>query len=188
MPSGIPKLGDGSTLQTVGELKAKGPALTAWTDTDTKALIELEEGPPPWEIAGTKDSTSAKQFVDYPDTWELRWINPRLLDQSGWRGWQHVRAADPRVTIKVRSMVSPEGMIRRGHMGDILAYMPKHWYEIRVAERNRRTARQTQSSVDQTAELKESVNAGRFGPHVRVTQATHPTHTIADPADMRNAD
>lgn len=199
---GIPKIGrslyqrltsaagdltDAPGAEVLGTLG--GPRKTeidaSW-DEETKTLVQMEEGPPPWETAGDGNS-DARQFLTCPEDWVLYWINPRQLDASGWRGWQHVRAKDPRVKVLVPSMVSPEGMVRRGGpTGDILAYMPLHWYAQRKAEFARLNARQTQASVDRLENLKEQINSGgfdggRLGMHL---DATHPTHTIGD---MRGA-
>lgn len=195
MPTGTPRIGSGfpsskneefmhapgaEVLGTIGGT-AKAP-IDASYDEETKTLIQMEEGPPPWEKGGDHGS-DARQFLTCPDEWVLYWINPRQLDASGWRGWQHVRAKDPRVKVLVPSMVSPEGMVRRGGpTGDILAYMPRHWYEARRAEFARMNALQTQSSIDRLERLKEQINSGgfdggRLGMHL---EAKHPTHTMAD--------
>ena len=169
--------------EVLGEVKVKAPAMQAWTDPDTLTQVALEEGPPPWETAGGPLSGDARQFLDCPQDWVLYWINPKLLDAEGWRGWQHVRAKDERVKVHVPSMVSPEGMLRRGGpTGDILAYMPRHWYESRKKDYQKQVALKTQSSVDRLDNLREQMNRGTFGNgQVQMhLDAKHPTHTMAD--------
>lgn len=180
-----PKLGDGSTLppEVKGQALANPVMNKEQADKVLKSMIEVEQGPPPWEVAknGQRVSTDARQFVECPDEWVLRWINPKLLDLIGWRGWQQVRPSDPRVKVKVKSMISPENMIRRGGaVGDILAYMPKHWYEQRLQEKMQKTARQTQAAVDKMRELKADFQGGKYGPNVTLESAKHPTHTMGD--------
>ena len=189
MPRGVPTLGSrvGDLTQTpqaevLGEIKAKGPTVTAWETDDAglKRQIEIEEGPAPWGIVKGPDSGNARNYVDCPENWVLYWINPKMLDAVGWRGWSHVRAADPRVQVRVTSMITPEGMVRRGGpTGDILAYMPKHWYETRKAEFAKLTEKQTQSSVDRMESLKDEFRRGSF-PNVTLESAVHPTHTMAE--------
>jgi hypothetical protein len=200
MPTGVPRMGLGRLLgskagdltdapgaEVLGEVKAKGPAIEEWWDDETKTRVALEEGPPPWEQSG-EGGSDARQFVMVPEDWVLYWINPRQLDAVGWRGWQHVRQNDPRVQVLVPSMVSPEGMIRRGGpTGDILAYMPRHWYEVRKRQFAELNARQTQASVDRLESLKEQINSGAFshgGPVKMHLDAVHPTHTMADGRSM----
>jgi hypothetical protein len=145
------------------------------------------EPPPPWEIApGSELATlDARNFVTVPENWELRWINPRVLDQVGWRHWQPVMASDPLVKVKVSTLVSPEGNIRRGGIGgDILAWMYKTWVESRKAERRKKSALLKQSAVDRTGALKEEFRRGSFGPNISVESARHPTHTMAEGRSM----
>lgn len=101
---------------------------TAWQGP--AGQIDLTEAPPPWEVNESEYSASdARRFVTVPDKWSLRWINPKLLEQFGWRYWQPVMASDTRVTVKVAQMAGPDNNIRRG--ADILAWMPTHWVESR---------------------------------------------------------
>lgn len=169
------------SAEVLGEIKVKGRGVTAWEDPETKTLIEMEEGPPPWELTGALSNSDARNFLDCPADWVLYWINPKLLDAYGWRGWQHVRAADKRVKVKVRSMISVEGMIRRGGQGgDILAYMPRHWYESRKKQQAEVTRVQTDASVSKLENLKDDFRRGVYGPNIHLDSATHPTHTMAD--------
>lgn len=191
MPTGIPRLGQAAIEdhnskkledafpggEVLGEIKAKGPAVTAWDEPDFGVQIQLEQGPPPWETAGDHQPSDARNFLECPDEWVLRWINPKLLAQEGWRGWSPVRARDPRVKVKVPSMVSPEYQIRRGgHGGDILAYMPRHWFESNRTKYYIDVARRTQASVDKAMGLREQVR--NIHPGITVESVTHPTHTI----------
>lgn len=189
MPRGVPRLGqsvvddlsNAPQAEVLGEWKAKGPELPVWDDPELKAQIALEEGPPPWEKFG-EDSSNARQFLSCPTEWVLYWINPKMLDQSGWRGWQPVRVKDPRVKLKIPSMASPEGQIRRGGpTGDILGYMPRHWYEERRREYAELNRRQTQASVDRMNQLREEISRGTIGGGmITLESAKHPTHTMAN--------
>lgn len=164
--------------EVLGEITTKGPAITSWVDPDTNARIELESGPPPWEVQGTARAKGAREFIDCPEDWVLYWINPRLLEAEGWRGWTPVSPSDSRVKVIVKSMISPENQIRRGHQGDILAYMPKHWYESLKRKTWERTYDQTRASVDRLDQVKDEFRHGKY-PGVTLESATHPTHTIA---------
>ena len=188
MPRGVPTLGDGSTLneelpgaEVLGELKTKPARLTTWDDPETKVQMALEEGPPPWEILEGPNASDARNFIECPKDWVLYWINPKLLDAWGWRGWTNVRAKDPRVNVLVPSMVTPEGQVRRGGpAGDILAYMPRHWYESRRKEYAQKVAAQTASSVERMEHMKDDFRRGVYGPNISLESAKHPSHTMAD--------
>lgn len=146
-----------------------------------------EDGPPPWEIdkGWLKHNTDARRFVSAPDAWELRWLNPKMIDRSGFRDWQTVSASDPRVTLKVPSMRDPSNLIRRGGQnGDILCYMPKHWVESRNLLKAERANKALQSSVARQQQFTEEVNRGHFGPHTHMDAAKHPTHTMAEGKSM----
>ena len=139
MPRGVPKLGQHRDIEpalqpeVVGFIPAdnivldpapQGPE-AVW-QTATGGGVSLSEEPPPWELAGGDDELSdARRYVDAPKDVTLRWINPKLLESQGWRYWRPVLQSDPRFTVKVDQMVSPDGNIRRGGAtGDILAFMP----------------------------------------------------------------
>ena len=144
--------------------------------------LPANEPPPPWELdPGSEFAASdARRFVEVPATWELRWINPRILDQVGWRYWEPVMASDSRVKVKVLTMVSPEGNIRRGGQGgDILAWMYKSWVQSRRDEHAAASARLKQSSPDRMEHLKEEFKRGTYG-QVALTEARHPTHTMVE--------
>lgn len=154
--------------------------------------VQLSEPPPPWEVDEKchLPLSDARRFVSVPENWELRWINPKLLDQLGWRYWQPVMKSDPRVSVHVETMVSPEGNIRRGGAtGDILAWMYKSWVESRRAEQQQATRELTQSAIDRQEELKESfLRDPRYRKYgMRVTDAKHPTHTMGDGRSMTDS-
>jgi hypothetical protein len=163
------------------------PTETTWEgDAGT---ISMAEPPPPWEIDEKLDLalSDAKRFVEVPSNWCLRWINPRLLDQFGWRDWKPVMVSDPSVKVRVETMVSPEGNIRRGGAtGDILAWMYRSWVESRRRQMLKQSAELADSSVRKQDELREDFASGKFGPNIRLEGAKHPTHTMADGRSMRD--
>ena len=201
-PRGVPKLGSSIVEELKNAPKAEELGViptetlnpdpkqetTLWNDPDTGALIDFTEPPPPWEVKRDyfKHDTDARRFVKVPSNWELRWINPRLIDQLGWRDWEPVMASDPRVTVLVKQMISPENNIRRGGQGgDILAWMYKSWVESRSAIKAERSARQRASSVTRLQQLEEAAAQGKFGRYVRVS-GHHPTHTMGEGKSMRD--
>ena len=151
---------------------------TEWqTDAGTMSVVEP---PPPWELPSNSEllDSDARRFIDFPENWTVRWINPRLLDQFGWRDWQPVMASDPRIKVHVDTMVSPEGNIRRGGAGgDFLAWMYTSWVESRRRKFSEETARLTQSAVDRQERLKEDFKRGKYGPNIDLTAAQHPKYT-----------
>jgi len=175
--------------QVLGTIASDNPLLsvqpqgtvTEWTSPDG-SKITLTEPPPPWEVADHGYAPSdARRFVEVPPNWKLRWVNPRLLDSEGWRDWQALSASDPRVTVKVPTMVSPENYIRRGGSGgDILCWMWQGWYDSKIRLHSQRTAEQSGKAVEQHQQLKEESARGTFGPHVKIEGVTHPTHTMAE--------
>lgn len=165
-------------------LNAKPPT-TSWVGPS--GAVDLTEPPPPWEQGLDAFSVSdARRFVGVPENWELRWINPRLLESEGWRDWQPVMASDPRVTPKVPTMVAPDGNIKRG--GDILAWMYKSWVEARERQWQRDTDRLTASAKDRQDQLKDDFQRGKYGPYLNMDDrdVRHPTHTIADGRSMKD--
>jgi hypothetical protein len=154
----------------------------------TSGSIGVTEPPPPWELTGgDMEMSDARKFVRVPDTWTLRWMNPKLLDSQGWRYWQAVSASDPRVTVLVDTMVAPDGIIRRGgHTGDILAWMYTSWVDSARERLRKRTEEQAASAVNKQAELREEMRRGTFGPNIRLEEARHPTHTIADGRSLKD--
>jgi hypothetical protein len=144
---------------------------------------ELAEAPPPpWEVEAGYNANDARAFVDCPNDWTLRWINPRLLDSEGWRYWKKVEAQDSRVKLKVDSMLQVDNTIRRGGVtGDILAWMPTHWVESRRAL-NVKAAKDLMGTAEAKREqLNEELRRGTFGPYVSGSAS----HTSA-PVDARN--
>lgn len=201
-PRGIPRLGSSIVEELKNAPKAEELGVISeklldpepkqegalWTEPDSGVTIDFTEPPPPWEVRKDyhKHDTDARRFVKVPDNWELRWINPRLIDQLGWRDWQPVMSSDPRVTVLVTQMISPENNIRRGGQGgDILAWMYKSWVESRMAIKAERSARQRASSVTRLQQLEEAASQGKFGRYVRVS-GHHPTHTMGEGKSMRD--
>lgn len=200
MPRGIPSLGKNVSDNPVPKAEVLGTlnhslftdptpqgASATWEGPDGK--ISMEEPPPPWEIDEKSGLTlsDARRFVDVPDNWTLRWINPRLLDQFGWRDWQPVLKSDPRVSIRVDTMVSPEGNIRRGGAtGDILAWMYTSWVVSRRKLQQQETDKLTRAAVNSQEELREDMRRGKYGPHVRLEEAKHPTHTMVEGRSIKD--
>lgn len=192
MPSGTPRIGANfrAVTSSAEELTEAPEAKSLGSITlDSKGRVPSfdEDGPPPWETDPRwgADNTDARRFVKCPDAWELRWLNPRLIDQVGFRDWRAIPADHERVALHVPAMRTPDNLIRRGgQSGDILCYMPKAW----VASRNRikaaRVARLTQSSVDRQEQVSEEMSRGHFGPYVRPLDSHHPTHTIGEGKSM----
>lgn len=183
----------GSSQEVLGTvdptLTAPGPqgVDTQWDNADGQ--VSMSEPPPPWELDEHSDKTEsdARRFVEVPSNWSLRWINPRLLDQFGWREWKPVMASDPNVKVRVESMVSPEGNIRRGGFtGDILAWMYTSWVESRRRQIQKATDLLMDSSVRKQEELREDFARGKYGPNIRLEEAKHPTHTMAEGRSMRD--
>ena len=190
MPTGTPTIGkvvreEVEAAREIGTINIENvvntPAKTSY------GSVDLTEELPPWERdpKWSRDNTDARRFVEVPKEWELRWINPRMLDQHGWRDWQPVMASDKRVKVKVKQLVSAEGNIRRGHGGDILGFMPKTWVESKKRLKAERVARMTQSAPDRMEQFREEVSQGRFGPYVHADDAgRHPTHTMGEGRSM----
>lgn len=203
MPKGVPKIGSKledltnvETAETIGtisqtRLDPQSDPISMFDVAGSAVSVEEELPPPPWELDPDKerDDTDARLFVEVPEEWVLRWINPRLLDQSGWRWWEPVMASDPRVVVKVTQMVSPEGNIRRGgRSGDLLAWMWRHWYESNQKNKAAKNAKRTQSAVDRFNQTVEAFRTGfgkLIGPYGR---AQHPQRTIGDGRTMRESD
>lgn len=194
MPRGVPRIGAGvgmARTSSAGELtEAPQPEFIGTIKPETlqphRPSFE-EDGPPPWEVdpKWAKHTTDARRFVDVPDRWELRWLNPRVIDQSGFRDWQTIAADDPRIVLKVPAMKAADNTIRRGgHGGPILCYMPKSWVESRQRLKADRAIKMTERAVDRQRQFTEEVNRGNFGPHIHADPGQHPTHTIAEGRTM----
>lgn len=151
------------------------------------ALLAIEEAPPPWELSGEEAASDAKKYVEAPPNVTLRWINPRLLESSGMRGWTTLSTNDPRFHVKVDSMIAPDGTVRRnGATGDFLAWMLTSWVHSRRALLKKKTDELTQSAVNRHQQTREEMARGTFGPYIRPTEAKHPTHTMAEGRSMRD--
>ena len=151
------------------------------------ALLPQSDDRPPWEVDQSfgKHDSDARRYVDVPADWELRWLNPRLIDQFGMRYWEVVSTADPRVRLKVPTLRSPENYVRRGGPGsDILCFMLKSWVESRSRWKAERNAKHTQGAVEKSQATVEAINRGEFGHSVGSATLVHPTHTIADGKTM----
>lgn len=174
--------------EVIGQIPADSPLLQEQPATSSaqwsgpSGNIDLEEGPPPWELEDVEFSDSdARRFVTVPDNWKLYWINQRLLESAGPRHWSPVTAGDPRVKVKVAQMISADGSIRRGgEKGDILSWMYISWYESLRNRQRKVTDQQTQAALDNVDSLKEEFKRGAYGPYVHLDSAKHPTHTIAE--------
>ena len=193
MPRGVPTINsraeeliDAPAPEVIGTIKPT-------TDPDSSlnrvggVSFDPDETPPPWEVDPKygRHTTDARRFVEVPENWELRWINPRMIDQYGWRDWQPVMASDPRVHVIVRQLIDPGNNIRRGGPGgDVLAWMYRSWVESRKAQKADLVARQTRRAVERSQRVREEINRGSFGPNLRVESVTHPTHTMGEGKSM----
>jgi hypothetical protein len=188
--TGVPLGGEVlGTVATDSEFTNPAPQTTETSWEGDAGAISMSEPPPPWEVDSRYELTlsDAKRFVTVPSNWTLRWINPRLLDQFGWRDWRPVMVSDPSVKARVDTMVSPEGNIRRGgNTGDILAWMYTSWVESRRRQMQREVEALTDSSVNRQNELREDFARGKYGPNIRLEGAKHPTHTMAEGRSMRD--
>lgn len=148
----------------------------------TSTLLPPTEERPPWETDPNwhRHNSDARRYVTVPVEWELRWLNPRLIEEVGLRDWRILTVDNDRVKIKpgYDQMVSPEHYVRRGgpNRGDLLAYMPRSWVESRQREKALRNARATQGAKDRAEQTAERINRGEFGPNVAAS-IKHPTHT-----------
>jgi len=205
MPRGVPLIGSRRDEDVRKELAAgvqgeevlgtikltnagpEGPVST-WTREDG-TQVTLTEPPPPWEVNDNSgyNTSDARRFVECPPNWRLYWINPKLLNSDGWRDWQAVLCSDPRVTLRVPTMKSPEGYVRRGgDGGDILCWMWDSWYQSKRQKNFEKTQAQGRDAMDKQANLADEMRRGRFGPYIQPERYTHPTHTNADGRTMRD--
>lgn len=189
-----PKIGRGFGQAQTSEAEELSGALLPNVELGAVSIEELNKMDaelPPWERDKkyTADNTNARKFVECPDDWELRWLNPRVVDQDGMRDWRAVAASDPRITLKIPSMRAPDNTIRRGsHMGPFLAYMPKTWVLSRLRVKAELVRRRTQAAVDRQKRVTDSIRRGDFGDprYLAVDSAQHPTHTIGDGRTMND--
>lgn len=175
------------TISNTSRIIDPAQRTSSWTREDG-TVMEITEPAPPWETVDEKFTASdARRFVECPPNWRLHWVNPRLLESEGWRDWQAVLISDPRVTLRVASMKSPEGYVRRGGAtGDILCWMWQSHHDVVKRKMRDRIVLQTQSAKDKQSSLKEEFARGDFGPYLRVDGATHPTHTQGEGKTMRD--
>lgn len=195
MPRGVPTIGSSfgrATTSSAEELThAPAPKVLGSITLDEKERTPSfgEDGPPPWETDPRwgRDNTDARRFIECPETWELRWLNPRLIDQAGFRDWRAIPADHERVTLKVPAMHAPDNTIRRGsHHGDLLCFMPKSWMDSRRKIKAMRAQRATQSSVDRQEQVKEEMRRGHFGRNVSPGESKHPGDNLVDGRTIRD--
>ena len=144
--------------------------------------------PPPWEVDPSYDrhDSDARKFVKVPDNITLRWLNPKLVSQTGLRDWQAVPAkGDSRFKLKLKTMAAPDNTVRRGdHSGDFLAWMWTAWVESRTQLKRARVDRQNRKSTDTMHATQAAYASGKFGRYVKAGEAHHPTHTMAEGRTM----
>jgi hypothetical protein len=143
-------------------------AKTTWISPDG-TVVDLRQ-PPPWskEVLGKGRSESdARTFVDCPDEWALRWRSQESIDRNGWNGWMPVTTSNPLVKLKVPQMRDAANNIRRGLNGDLLCFMPRHWWDAKIDQKMERAALKAQSARDLQERFSDEANRGKFGPHVR---------------------
>ena len=170
-------------------LQAPAPEVLGTVSQERLAQVIAETvPPPPWEVDPSYDrhDSDARKFVDAPDNVTLRWLNPKLVSQTGMRDWQAVPAKGKSpFRLKLGSMAAPDNTIRRGdHQGDFLAWMYTAWVESRTRLKRARPERQSRAATDKLRATQEAYNAGKFGRYVKGGEAQHPTHTIADGRTM----
>lgn len=194
MPSGTPRIGSpdvyqskNPTLSSAAEELLNTPAPKVLGTLDPSALNEAP--PPPWEVDPryAKHDTDARRFVEVPDNWELRWLNPRMVQREGLRDWQAVAGSDPRVNVINKMMIAPDNTIRRGgHEGDFLAWMYRSWVESRNGLKQKEVDKRTGAARDRLESAKEQINRGSYGQYVTVTEAHHPSHTMGEGRSMKD--
>lgn len=144
--------------------------------------------PPPWETdpSSALHDSDARKFVECPENVTLRWLNPKLVSQTGMRDWQAVPAkGSPDFKLKLRALAAPDNTIRRGdHSGDFLAWMYTRWVESRTRVKADYTAKKTASASEKFRQAQEAYDSGKFGPYIRGDGGRHPTHTQADGRTM----
>ena len=156
--------------------------------TISKEALARAIPPAPWEVDPKYDrhDSDARKFVEASPEYMFRWLNPKLVSQTGLRYWQAVPAkGDGRFKLKLKSLAAPDNTIRRGdHSGDFLAWMYTSWYESKVRMKRERAQRQTQKAVNEHAAVQEAMARGKFGRYVQPVPGHHPTHTQADGRTM----
>ena len=168
-------------------LSSQAEELQHAPEAQSLGFVNINDEPPPWEIEGkwAKDSTNARRFLDFPDEWEVRWLNPRLVQQVGLRYWKAVPADHERVTLKMAAMRAPDNTVRRfDHNGDFLAYMPKSWIASRDRVKAERAARALGLDRKKSEDTQEAINRGEYGPYVKVDHIRRPSNTQAEGTSM----
>lgn len=196
MPKGGPRIGrdvfapsnpklDSATEELLHNPQAQD--LGTISRDSLNALIE-EVPPAPWEIdpGYARHDSDARKFVECPDNVTLRWLNPKLVSQTGLRNWQAVPAkGDRRFKLKLASLMAPDNTIRRGdHGGDFLAWMFTQWVDSRKRLKAGINAREMTKATEKMQTMREAMNRGKFSPYIRSEEGLHPTHTIADGRTM----
>src|SRR5262245_16922299 len=95
MPSGVPNIGSKHIHQA--QTSAAGD-LTEIPQAKELGSIPMStllpppptEERPPWETNPEwhRHNTDARRYVTVPAEWELRWLNPRLIEEVGLRDWR----------------------------------------------------------------------------------------------------
>lgn len=183
-PKGVPRKGpqrptdavlpDGSELpqpEVLGTIKPEvlreDVAATATWVSPAGEVITLETAPPWVKAAGSRNPSDARTFVDVPEDWVLRWMDKKRVQDRGWQYWMPVTTSTPGVTLKIASMRAPDNTIRRGYEGDILAFMPRSWYEQRIKEKEAEVQKRTSGIRRQQEQFIDNANRGQYGPHIR---------------------
>jgi hypothetical protein len=172
------------TIPADSPLLQEGPQDTSAQWSGPSGNIDMDEGPPPWELEDAQYADSdARRYVEVPDNWVLYWINPRMLESAGWREWKPVTAGHPRVKVKVAQMLAPDGNIRRGgEKGDILTWMYRSWYDSLRRKHHEATQRQTQAAREKASAVSDDFKRGKWGPYVDATASYQPSA----PVSMKN--
>jgi hypothetical protein len=178
----------GLSSATEALLHAPVPEVLGTVSQAAVADLANQVPPPPWETDPTYDKhdSDARKFLDAPDNITLRWLSPKVVNQSGLRYWQAVPAkGDTRFRLKLKTLAAPDNTVRRGdHAGDFLAWMYTAWVESQGRLKAARVARQSRQATDQLHATNDAYAGGQFGRYVTSAGGRHPTHTIADGRTM----
>lgn len=152
-----------------GVLREDVASSAKWVSADG-TVVDLS-APPPWAVEAQRGAmkTDARVFVDVPEDWVLRWMSPKLIDQRGYNGWLPLSTSDERVRVKVTQMRSPDNLVRRGYgnTSDILVFMPRHWYERRMADKAAYAQRMAASGREKQQQFSDNIRRGKFGPFIK---------------------
>ena len=202
MPKGGPRIG-----RTFNPMNFQDAPASPKLDSATEDLLHIPQAeevgrvsreavtrilqdvpPPPWETdpSSVHHDSDARKFVEAPANVTLRWLNPKLVSQTGMRNWQAVPArGSSDFKLKLKSLAAPDNTIRRGdHQGDFLAWMYTRWVESRTRMKADTTAKKTRAAAEKHQQAQEAYAAGKFGPYITSDGGRHPTHTIADGRTM----